>query len=172
MFPRLSFEENARQTKEAVEALKAINPAILVEGEIGNIGTGSEIHQFPSDLSKYLTTPEEAKQFVEFTGVDVLAPAVGNLHGMSPKMVEGENKKRLDIKESLKSRLQHEFRLLFTAVREPMMRIYGGQFPPESALFISIQNCESHGEAASRLGCPHNPIRWFRTRYCHFQSCR
>lgn len=93
----LSFEENARQTKEAVEVLKAINPAILVEGEIGNIGTGSEIHQFPSDLSKYLTTPEEARQFVEFTGVDVLAPAVGNLHGMSPKMVEGENKKRLDI---------------------------------------------------------------------------
>jgi fructose-bisphosphate aldolase, class II len=93
----LSFEENARQTKEAVEALKAINPAIFVEGEIGNIGTGSEIHQFAPDLSKYLTTPAEAKQFVEFTGVDVLAPAVGNMHGMSQKMVEGENKKRLDI---------------------------------------------------------------------------
>ncbi len=93
----LSVEENARQTKEAVEALKAINPAILVEGEIGNIGTGSEIHQFAPDLSKYLTTPAEAKQFVEFTGVDVLAPAVGNMHGMSQKMVEGENKKRLDI---------------------------------------------------------------------------
>ena len=93
----LSFEQNARQTKEAVEALKAINPAILVEGEIGNIGTGSEIHQFAPDLSKYLTTPAEAKQFVEFTGVDVLAPAVGNMHGMSQQMVEGENKKRLDI---------------------------------------------------------------------------
>ena len=93
----LPFEENARQTKEAVEALKAINPAILVEGEIGNIGTGSEIHQFAPDLSKYLTTPAEAKQFVEFTRVDVLAPAVGNMHGMSQKMVEGEKKKRLDI---------------------------------------------------------------------------
>ena len=93
----LPFEQNARQTKEAVEALKAINPAILVEGEIGNIGTGSEIHQFAPDLSKYLTTPVEAKQFVEFTGVDVLAPAEGNMHGMSRKMVEGENKKRLDI---------------------------------------------------------------------------
>ena len=93
----LPFEENARQTKEAVEALKAINPAILVEGEIGNIGTGSEIHELAPDLSKYLTTPTEAKQFVEFTGVDVLAPAVGNMHGMSQKMVKGENKKRLDI---------------------------------------------------------------------------
>ena len=93
----LPFEENARQTKEAVEALKAINPAILVEGEIGNIGTGSEIHQFAPDLSKYLTTPADAKQFVEFTRVDVLAPAVGNMHGMSQKMVEGESRKHLDI---------------------------------------------------------------------------
>jgi fructose-bisphosphate aldolase, class II len=93
----LPFEQNVRQTKEAVEALKTINPAILVEGEIGNIGTGSEIHELAADLSKYLTTPTEAKQFVEFTGVDVLAPAVGNMHGMSRKMVEGEKKKRLDI---------------------------------------------------------------------------
>jgi len=93
----LPFEQNVRRTKEAVEALKTINPAILVEGEIGNIGTGSEIHEIAPDLSKYLTTPTEAKQFVEFTGIDVLAPAVGNMHGMSQKMVEGENKKRLDI---------------------------------------------------------------------------
>ena len=93
----LPFEQNVRRTKEAVEALKTINPAILVEGEIGNIGTGSEIHEIAPDLSKYLTTPTEAKQFVEFTGVDVLAPAVGNMHGMSQKMVEGEKKKRLDI---------------------------------------------------------------------------
>jgi fructose-bisphosphate aldolase class II len=40
----LPLEQNARQTKEAVEALKTINPAIVVEGEIGDIGTGSEIH--------------------------------------------------------------------------------------------------------------------------------
>ena len=93
----LPFEENARQTREAVAALKAINPDILVEGEIGNIGSGSEIHEFSPDLSKYLTTPAEAKQFVEFTGVDVLAPAVGNMHGMSQVMVEGQKKKRLDI---------------------------------------------------------------------------
>jgi fructose-bisphosphate aldolase, class II len=93
----LPFEQNAHQTKEAVDALKTINPAILVEGEIGNIGTGSEIHELAPDLSKYLTTPTEAKQFVEFTGIDVLAPAVGNMHGMSEKMVQGETKKHLDI---------------------------------------------------------------------------
>src|SRR5450755_4421060 len=86
----LPFEENIRQTKEAVQALKAINPAMLVEGEIGDIGTGSEIHDTAPDLSKGLTTPEEAKQYVAATGVDILAPAVGNMHGMLKSMVEGE----------------------------------------------------------------------------------
>jgi fructose-bisphosphate aldolase class II len=93
----LPFEENIKQTKEAVEALKSINPAILVEGEIGNIGTGSEIHDSVPDSSKELTTPEQAKQFVESTGVDILAPAVGNMHGMLQTMVEGGTRKRLDI---------------------------------------------------------------------------
>src|SRR6266567_3926438 len=93
----LPLEENMRQTKQAVEALKAINPSMLVEGEIGDIGTGSEIHESSPDLSKGLSTPEEAKQFVEATGVDILAPAVGNMHGMLRSMVKGETKKHLDI---------------------------------------------------------------------------
>jgi len=48
----LPFEQNVRQTKEAVETLKTINPAILVEGEIGDIGTGSVIREEAPDLSK------------------------------------------------------------------------------------------------------------------------
>jgi ketose-bisphosphate aldolase len=93
----LPLEENVRQTKQAVEALKAINPSMLIEGEIGDIGTGSEIHDVSPDLSKGLSTPEEAKQFVESTGVDILAPAVGNMHGMLKSMVQGETKKHLEI---------------------------------------------------------------------------
>jgi fructose-bisphosphate aldolase, class II len=93
----LPFEQNVRQTKEAVETLKTINPAILVEGEIGDIGTGSEIHEEAPDLSKGLTSPAEAKQFVESTGIDILAPAVGNMHGMLKSMVHGQTRKRLDI---------------------------------------------------------------------------
>lgn len=93
----LPFEENVRQTREGIKALKAINPAILVEGEIGDIGSGSEIHEKAIDVSKGLTTPEDAKRFVESTGVDILAPAVGNMHGMLKSMVSGETKKRLDI---------------------------------------------------------------------------
>jgi fructose-bisphosphate aldolase, class II len=91
------FEQNVRQTKEAVEALKSINPAILVEGEIGDIGTGSEIHEKAPDLTKGLTAPAQARQFVEATGIDILAPAVGNMHGMLKSMVQGKTRKRLDI---------------------------------------------------------------------------
>ena len=93
----LPFEENVRQTRAAVEALKAINPEILVEGEIGDIGSGSEIHDTAPDLQKGLTTPEQARQFVAETRVDTLAPAVGNMHGMLKTMVAGNSKKRLDL---------------------------------------------------------------------------
>lgn len=96
-FSALPFDQNVSHTKEAVEALKAINPAILVEGEIGDIGTGSEIHETVQVEFKNLTTPEEARQFVHATGIDVLAPAAGNMHGMVKSMVQGETKKHLDI---------------------------------------------------------------------------
>jgi fructose-bisphosphate aldolase class II len=93
----LPFDENVRQTKQAVETLKGIRPEMLVEGEIGDIGTGSEIHDVAPDLRKGLSTPEQARQFVASTGVDILAPAVGNMHGMLRSMVQGEAKKHLEI---------------------------------------------------------------------------
>jgi fructose-bisphosphate aldolase class II len=92
----LSFEENIRETKHAVETLKSINPAVVVEGESGDIGTGSQIHEkAPEQL--VLTTPEEARQFVEETRVDVLSPAVGNMHGMLKSMLQGARQKRLNV---------------------------------------------------------------------------
>ena len=96
-FSALPFAENVARTREAVEALKSINPSVLVEGEIGNIGSGSEIHDAVPNEFRNLTTPEEAGQFVAATGIDVLAPAVGNMHGMLRSMVEGKEKKRLNI---------------------------------------------------------------------------
>jgi len=92
-----SLDDNVRRTKEAVEAVKSIKPDILVEGEIGYIGTGSAIHEEVPELSKGLTTPAEAKQYAESTGIDMLAPAVGSMHGMLPSMVQGKTRKRLDI---------------------------------------------------------------------------
>jgi fructose-bisphosphate aldolase, class II len=96
-FSALPFADNVSRTKEAVEALKAINPSIAVEGELGNIGTGSEIHETVPDEFRTLTTPEEARRFVAATEVDVLAPAVGNMHGLLKSMVDGKEKKRLNI---------------------------------------------------------------------------
>ncbi len=93
----LPRKENVQQTREAVTALKAIHPAMLVEGEIGDIGSGSEIHDAMPEPGKGLTTPEEARQFVEETGIDILAPAVGSMHGMSRSMVQGASKQHLDI---------------------------------------------------------------------------
>jgi fructose-bisphosphate aldolase class II len=93
----LPFEDNVRATKEAVEALKAINPSVLVEGEIGDIGTGSEIHAKAPESAKILTTADEARHFVEATGIDILAPAVGNMHGLVMSSSGGVTDKRLNI---------------------------------------------------------------------------
>lgn len=92
----LPFEENVTRTKQAVTEMKTINPAVVVEGELGFIGSSSSIHdKIPEHMSS-MTTPEEASEFVRRTGVDVLAPAVGNMHGMLKSMVAGKTKKHVD----------------------------------------------------------------------------
>jgi len=103
-FSALPFVENLRQTKEAVLALKAVRPSILVEGEIGDIGSGSQIHD--SAPHRLLTTPDEAIQFVRETAIDTLAPAVGNMHGVLKSMLSGDTRKHLDIERirSIKER--------------------------------------------------------------------
>jgi len=93
----LDFETNVKRTKQAVEELKSINPEIIVEGEIGNIETSSVIYDgVPSGVG-LLTTAEEATEFVDATGIDVLAPAVGNMHGLLRSMVDGETRKHLNV---------------------------------------------------------------------------
>jgi fructose-bisphosphate aldolase, class II len=83
---KLPLEENIRQTKEVVAYARSVNPEILIEGELGYIGSGSVIlTELPKDAAikpEDLTKPEDARRFVQETGVDMLAPAVGNIHGM------------------------------------------------------------------------------------------
>lgn len=87
---KLPFEENIQQTKAVVEYVKSVSASrgtdILVEGEIGYIGSSSEVlKEIPAGAAfkpEDLTTPEQAREFVEKTGVDLLAPAVGNIHGI------------------------------------------------------------------------------------------
>ena len=83
-FSALSFEENIKLTKQSVEYAKSMNPEIIVEGELGYIRGESKLQKEvieikPDDLTK----PEEASRFVKETGVDMLAPAVGNIHGIA-----------------------------------------------------------------------------------------
>jgi fructose-bisphosphate aldolase class II len=79
---QLSFDENARNTKECVQYARLKNPAILVEAELGFIGSGSNIKEGIPEGAGVKTNPEEAKKFVQATGVDLLAPSVGNIHGI------------------------------------------------------------------------------------------
>ena len=91
---KLSPEENILATRECVLYARNSGRDVLVEAELGNIGQSSKIlDKIPDGVAtddKFLTTPEQAKDFVEKTGVDLLAPAVGNMHGMLSK---GKNPK-------------------------------------------------------------------------------
>lgn len=97
----LSLEENISQTKQAVTIAKAINPEVVVEGELGYIGSSSAILESTPEgaalSAGMFTKPEEAAAFVKETGIDVFSPAVGNMHGLLASMVTGEVKKRLDV---------------------------------------------------------------------------
>lgn len=79
-----TFEENIKLTREVVDYARSKNPEIIVEGELGFIGKSSKILEtVPDGISiKTQTSPEEAIQFVKATGIDLLAPSVGNVHGM------------------------------------------------------------------------------------------
>ena len=78
------FFENVIMTKEVVNYAKKMHPDILVEGELGFIGSGSMFRdEIPEGVSeKTQTTPEDAKKFVDETMVDLFAPSVGNIHGL------------------------------------------------------------------------------------------
>ena len=72
-FSKLDMDENIANTKKAVDILSVMD--IGVEGEIGHIGAAAD--GVPTDY----TTVEEAKKYVDGTGVAALAVAVGTAHG-------------------------------------------------------------------------------------------
>jgi fructose-bisphosphate aldolase class II len=83
---KLSFKENVAMTKKCVDYARTKNPHALVEAELGYIGQSSKIlDALPEGVTtsgEGLTSPEQAKAFVDATGIDLFAPAVGNVHGM------------------------------------------------------------------------------------------
>ena len=80
----LPFEENVKWTKRVVELCKEKDPNISVEGELGFLPGASEVSEKKVEIKdEYLTDPEQAREFVEATGIDRLAVSVGNSHGIS-----------------------------------------------------------------------------------------
>lgn len=94
-----SLEENIRITKEVLEIARPKN--VSVEGELGKIGgTEDDVHVDEADAN--YTDPEDAKRYVDETGVDALAVAIGTAHGQ----YKGEPKLRFDILEEIKKRVE------------------------------------------------------------------
>jgi fructose-bisphosphate aldolase class II len=83
---KLSFEDNVKITKECVEYARNITKEtgrdILIEAELGFIGSGSDIKDKIPEGAGILTKPEDAKRYVEQTGIDMFAPSVGSIHGL------------------------------------------------------------------------------------------
>jgi fructose-bisphosphate aldolase class II len=81
---KLHLDENIKNTREVVEYKNTKNPDCIVEAELGFIGSGSDIKkEIPVGVCpETMTKPDEALQFIQATGIDALAPSVGNIHGV------------------------------------------------------------------------------------------
>ncbi|MCC7193881.1 MAG: ketose-bisphosphate aldolase [Phycisphaeraceae bacterium] len=80
-----AYEENIRLTREATQAAHAAG--VVVEAELGMLGgieedvVGLDAHEYEKNVEKFLTDPEQARDFVQRTGIDSLAVAIGTSHG-------------------------------------------------------------------------------------------
>lgn len=101
----LSFEENVKWTKQVVELCKEKDPNISVEGELGFLPGASEVSEKKVEIKdEYLTDPEQAREFVEATGIDRLAVSVGNSHGISFQEDKLDIERILNIKKAIGDR--------------------------------------------------------------------
>ena len=83
---KLPLEENIKYVKSCSEYALTKGRDVLIECELGYIGTSSEVHaEVPTDIAfdeNSLTHPDDAAKLVRETGSFMIAPAVGNMHGM------------------------------------------------------------------------------------------
>lgn len=73
----LPYEDNVKEVKEIVKIAHAVG--ISVEAELGHVGQGEE---YETTRDSGLTNPSEAAKYVEETGIDCLAVAIGTSHGV------------------------------------------------------------------------------------------
>lgn len=117
----LPFEENVALTKKVVDAAHAVG--IQVEGELGTIGANDSYGESGAAEIIY-TNVEDAVRFVEQTGVDSLAIAIGTSHGLYPSDKNPEL--RHDLLEQIKA-----------AVGIPLV-LHGGSGNPDSELARAV----------------------------------
>ena len=96
----LPFEDNVAVSKRVADAAHAIG--LSVEGELGTIGSTDSEAEAGSAAIIY-TNPDDAMVFIEETGVDSLAVAIGTYHGLYPASLKPELK--LDLLKEIKSRV-------------------------------------------------------------------
>ena len=126
---KYDFEENIELTKKVVEY--AHSKGVVVEAELGKLA-GVEDDVNVSDQDAMYTDPEQAKEFVERTGCDSLAIAIGTSHGAYK--FKGEAKLRFDILQKIKEKLPNTPIVLHgasTVIPElvEMCNQYGGNIP-------------------------------------------
>ena len=97
---KLPFQENIELTKKVLNYAKDKKPDIIIEGEIGYLRGESKIQDFIEIKEEDLTKPEEASEFISQTKVDLLAPAVGNIHGI---VIKSEEKLRINLIKEIKN---------------------------------------------------------------------
>ena len=91
------YEENIAICRKVAEAAHAVN--VSVEGELGTIGN-TDSHETTAPDEILYTDPEQARDFIEKTGIDCLAIAIGTCHGIYPKDKKPEL--RIDILDEIK----------------------------------------------------------------------
>nr|WP_218062990.1 ketose-bisphosphate aldolase [Arthrobacter sp. SDTb3-6] len=118
----LPFEENVALTKRVVDAAHAVG--LSVEGELGTIGKTDNQAEAGTDDIIY-TDPAQAAEFVDRTGVDSLAVAIGTRHGIYPSTLKPELK--LDLLREIKA-----------SVGLPIV-LHGGSNNPDSEIAQSVK---------------------------------
>ncbi|OGG37715.1 hypothetical protein A2110_01460 [Candidatus Jorgensenbacteria bacterium GWA1_54_12] len=131
------FPENVRLTREAVIAAKRARRGVVMEGELGYIGGSSSVFDaFPQGVvirEEDMPTPDMAARFVKETGVDLLAPAVGNVHGMIRPSAGGGSSSGGNPALSIR-----RIKELRAAIRVPLV-LHGGSGIPDEGLRAAVQ---------------------------------
>lgn len=118
-----SFEDNIAITKKVIEVAHPLN--VSVEAELGTIGTTGNGESEGTSKIIY-TRPEDVKEFLERTGVDTLAIAIGTSHGIYPK--DMTPKLRIDILQEIKK-----------LVDIPLV-LHGGSANPDEEISAAVKN--------------------------------